>query len=816
MSRLNVQALPNSLQWGLDHRIYGATGPNGGRMTSPDGAFTDTVDLRGRDFAFDPRTLRLEAIAGGGQHGMSFDNGGRRYATSNSRHLMAFVFDERYLGRNPFLQPTASLVDIPTDGPAAEVFRLSPEEPWRVVRTRWRVAGIVEGPIEGGGRASGYFTGATGGTIYRGNAFPPGFVGDAFIGDAGGNLVHHKHVDAADIEPVATRPPDEVGMEFVASRDTWFRPVQFANAPDGTLYVVDMYRETIEHPWSLPENLKKHLDLDSGNDRGRIYRIVPDGFRQPAPVRLGSADTTTLVATLAHPNGWHRDTAARLLVERKDKSAGPALARLLADSEQPLARLHSLHVLEDMGLLTDPQLVGALRDLDADVRRHALALAEKRIASEPIRTAIAHMASEKDPRFRLQLACTLGELPADEAVGPLAELASIEAANRWVRFAIQSTSPLHQTRLFQALTKSQKSFPGRESLFAGLLRTIGAASPQDQLDALLPAIRHLDQLPLWQALDAGLAISGKSLAGVLEVSELDSLGTKAESSAKDPTRDDSHRLAALKLLGRLRGDSSTSAFIAAAQSGSSIAVQIEAIRQLLGQRSAQGVDTVLDLLPKQNMTARSGAIDALISRPESARRLLEAVESGKVEANWIGRLQRQSLVRSKDAAVAALATKVLGPASSSTRETVLAAFQPSIALPGQADAGRRIYLDRCSQCHRADGAGTAVGPDLVTVKNAGREKLLVAILDPSREVAPQFSRWSAEESDGENHTGIVVSETPTMVSLRSGGGQEVTLRRENLATFRNEDSSLMPDDLQAGLEPKDLADLLRFIEAVTR
>jgi hypothetical protein len=131
---------------------------------------------------------------------------------------------------------------------------------------------------------------------------------------------------------VAERPPDEQKVEFLASTDLWFRPVQMANAPDGTLYIADMCREVIEHPWSLPPSIKKLLDLNSGNDRGRIYRVVPDGYKQPKLPRLGKASARELVATLEHPNGWHRDTAARLLYERQDKTAIAPLARLIENS----------------------------------------------------------------------------------------------------------------------------------------------------------------------------------------------------------------------------------------------------------------------------------------------------------------------------------------------------------------------------------------------------------------------------------------------------------------------------------------------------
>src|SRR4029079_11651309 len=125
--------------------------------------------------------------------------------------------------------------------------------------------------------------------------------------------VHRKTLSADGLLLVAQRADEQ--REFLASTDIWFRPAQFANAPDCNLYVIDVYREVIEHPASLPPEIKKHLDLTSGRDRGRIYRIVPEGFKQRPLPKLSTATTGELVATLEHRNGWHRDTAARLLYE---------------------------------------------------------------------------------------------------------------------------------------------------------------------------------------------------------------------------------------------------------------------------------------------------------------------------------------------------------------------------------------------------------------------------------------------------------------------------------------------------------------------
>ena len=189
--------------------------------------------------------------------------------------MRQIVLPSHYLERNPALIPPPAVLDIAAEGPAAPVFRISPPEPWRVVRTRQRAADPVMSrrlPPRPSWFATGFFTSATGVTIYRGSAYPPEYRGNVFVGDVGGNLVHRKVLSAAGATFLATRA--DANVEFLASTDNWFRPVNFANTPDGTLLILDMYRETIEHPHSIPEPIKKHLDLTSGKDRGRLYNLV--------------------------------------------------------------------------------------------------------------------------------------------------------------------------------------------------------------------------------------------------------------------------------------------------------------------------------------------------------------------------------------------------------------------------------------------------------------------------------------------------------------------------------------------------------------
>jgi putative membrane-bound dehydrogenase-like protein len=302
--RLNMQAMLNSLTWGPDNRIWGATARNGGIVRRPGEPGIKAINLRGADFSFDPVRRDLRAENGTAQFGMSFDTRGRRFVCSNSDHLQWVAWERSWVKPNPFFAMPSALVSIAVDGGAGPVHRISPDEPWRVVRTRWRVAGAVPGPVEGGGRVSGYFTSASGITIYTGDAFGPQFQDNAFVGDVGSNLVHRKLIrdEEGRIQPRGERPAGERNTEFLRSRDIWFRPVNLANGPDGCLYICDMYREVIEHPWSLPEGIKKHLDLDAGNDRGRIWRVVPEGFQRPK-------------FSLDRNSGWQDVTKRRLAFE---------------------------------------------------------------------------------------------------------------------------------------------------------------------------------------------------------------------------------------------------------------------------------------------------------------------------------------------------------------------------------------------------------------------------------------------------------------------------------------------------------------------
>ena len=317
-SKFNVQAVINNLRWGLDHRIYGAGGSNGGLIRRAGDGSGSPLKMAANDFRFDPAKEQFELISGGARFGQAFDDWGRRFICNIRNPIRHAVIEDRYLARNPLHPVVSPLHDVAQAGDTLPIYRISRPEPWRVINSRRLASDPTVASPRSETTAAGYVTAACGLTIYRGSAYPPEYYGQAFLGEVAANVIHRQRLSPAGMTFRAERI--DRAVEFVASTDNWFRPVNFTNAPDGTLHVLDMCRETIEHPWSIPDDIKKALDLESGRDRGRIYRLTPPGFKLTKPPRLGSASVAELVAALENPNAWWRETASRLIYERQDQA----------------------------------------------------------------------------------------------------------------------------------------------------------------------------------------------------------------------------------------------------------------------------------------------------------------------------------------------------------------------------------------------------------------------------------------------------------------------------------------------------------------
>ena len=435
--------IANNLKWGLDNWIYGASSYNGGEVRHAQRATDQPVPVRSNDFRFHPVSEEFEAVEGTrGDFGNSFDNWGNRFTSNAGNPVIQAVIPVRF--QDPYL--VVSRLSTPIFQSDGRVYPISQPEPWRVVRrdfwSHW-----VDTTYEMRARrfparelaSQGYITGAAALEIYRGSAYPKAFSGNAFTGEPAGNLVIRSILEKDGVVFRASRGVSD--REFIASTDNWFRPVNFVNGPDGCLYLLDMYREVIEDPSAIPDDILEYIDYYSGQDLGRIYRITPEGFQGGEPPRLADADVGELIDMLEHPDGWWRETAQRLLFERQDERAGEQLRKLVIGSDSPLGRLHALWLLESLGILDETTLLTALNDSHPALRESAVRLAARHLPRfQTIQTRVLSMVSDADASVRFRTALLLSMVEGGVATRALAKILRHDPADEWIRAAVFSAS----------------------------------------------------------------------------------------------------------------------------------------------------------------------------------------------------------------------------------------------------------------------------------------------------------------------------------------------------------------------------------------
>ncbi len=819
-SRFNVQGLANNMKWGLDGRIYATGGTNGGELTRDGEAIGD---LRGRDFSFDPWTMEFRWETGGRQFGHCFDDWGHRFVCSNSNHIQQVVFPFDVLERAPGVNVGDPVWSIAEEGPAAPVFRQSPPEPWRIVRTerrandpeyRDRLPATELVPI-------GFFTSATGVTIYRGDAYAERYRGNAFIGDVGGNLVHRKVVGSNGIAFNAIRA--DLGVEFITSTDTWFRPVNFVNGPDGCLYILDMYRETIEHPYSVPEDIKAHLDLESGFDRGRIYRLLPPDWQRPEIPNLQAMASGELVQHLDSRNAWHRETAQRLILERGDESIIPQIGALLLDpASSSLGKLHCLEILARLDALQRAHVESLLASTDP--RLHCFALRHLTpFVDEALISTVTGLCPAADPEVLFEMAIACGGWPAqfrDQALLSILErdMLAPGIAEALLTSVGAETESLLGFLLAADLTASETRSRFIEQLIAlAVADSIESEGTQRILSVLLSKSTGQTDTFLGRlsSVDQGLRRRGESMAQFLQQDDeictfIRGMLEQQNSLACNASQTLEKRLGAIRHLRLAPWDIVSELPSEVLQPAIPGELQAACIATLGAHPSDEIVEPLLDAFPAMSPELRQLAVDALLGSRARQEGLIAAIQQEIVRPGDLSAEQRQQLVSSPHDVVRDAAAVLLMPTTSEDRVEIIATYRLTLDA-GDAARGLEVFRKNCSQCHRVGDAGHIVGPDLVSVSNKSAEDLLTAVLDPNREAQANFTSYSAVTLDGQIVTGIIVADVGNTLTLRQAEGKEVALARSEIEEFRSNGVSLMPFGLERQLSPQDLADVIAWI-----
>ena len=389
---IDPQNNANGLHWGLDNRIHLA-------------GQADILLRLGKNGFDVQRTLRR------GQWGVTHDDAGRIYRNTNESALHVDLVPTVYFERHPSLLRTrGSYERLADQNPDLNVI-------WPARRTPGTNRAYQSGILRDDGSLA-RFTAVCAPLVYRGDRLPADLQGNVFVAEPAANLVSRLVLeDAGGV--VRARKAYERG-EFLASTDERFRPVYLSDAPDGTLYVVDMYRGVLEHRLSLTEYLRDHIvarQLVEPTAMGRIYRVVHETSKRDTSRALSTASPAQLTATLAHPNGWRRDTAQRLLVERADRGVVPPLVALASRAPDWRTRLQALWTLDGMHAIEPAVVSRALDDDSWAVRAAAVRLAERWLGEPqlPLHAAVMTRVDDGDWAVRRQLAASLGALPMPRA-----------------------------------------------------------------------------------------------------------------------------------------------------------------------------------------------------------------------------------------------------------------------------------------------------------------------------------------------------------------------------------------------------------------
>lgn len=845
----NAQMNAGNPLYGLDNWIY-LTSESGGTYQIYKDEFGDLgsdihypgvkdgprlpLEGSGRTVRFRPDDHALELTSGVTQFGHSFDDWGRHLLGNNSNHIYHEVISAPYLKRNPDLPVSSATHTLSDHG--GEVFSIT-KKPERQLLTN-----------------VGVFTSACGNTTYSGGNFPAPFNdGVNFVAEPVSNIIHADRLSDDGATFKASRVGNGPNKEFLASTDFWFRPVNMYVGPDGALYLLDYYRQIIEHPEWMSEEAVKSGALYNGRDMGRIYRITA-ADAEPAEwikgLTLGSRSSGELVKELSNPNLWWRKNAQRLLVDRKDEKAIPALVEMAKTSASSKGRLHAMWTLEGMGALTEEIITTALRDSVAGIRENAIRLSELHLKEFPsLQRALLSLEEEPDPKVRFQLLCTLGFIDTPNASDVRNRLLFRDLQDKWVQIAALSASGTQGGALLDRLIRNFKpDVPAYASLVQRLASMLASSGEAKDVRTLVhkatggaAAVKSSWQASALDGIGEGLGrrkqpavISRneqkvlitvffehpstelrKSALKILRQSGIGDMQmqknaiSRAVAMAADTSASDEKRSEAINFLAIGDPSAHTSLLKELIKPQERPAVQLAALNTLSLIPGREVSDHVLSSWEELTPEMRNAAINTFLTSEERVALLLNAIDSGTVHKASVSFYHSVRLMTQRDEKLRSRARSMF---AANDEEKVNKDFQQALELTGDGVKGKSLYEKRCSMCHQVRGAaGFSFGPDLGTISNWQAEGILANIVSPNMSIAAGYELWQVEMENGESLQGIIAGETPAAISLKNAGTAERMINRQDIKSLKTLNISGMPSGLATDMSQQDMADLLAFL-----
>jgi putative membrane-bound dehydrogenase-like protein len=624
---------------------------------------------------------------------------------------------------------------------------------------------------------------------------------------------------------------------LVTSDDGWFRPVDAKVGPDGAVYVADFY-----------ENRISHVDPRDNWDRttGRIYRVRPADWKPGIkPFDVTKMSGVQLLTKLEDRNAWRRGAARREMAHRDDPTLVAALREKLASGGP--AALESLWALHLMGKLDDATRLAALAHREPAIQAWAVRLIgdDRELPADSIVARVTGMATgEADPQVRSQLASTVRRLPASVAMPVLREMFARDgdAADPHIPlllwWAVEPLAVSHRDSVLEMFgtTELWEKAIVRQTILPRLARRWAAEPTPENQTALLQLIRAATGDAERKILFAGIneAFEGReipallpALAGELARSGSVDLALRGGDSkvhaealriiATEDAKLLKQRLHYIELIGQVGRPEAADTLLNVAATTRSDPVRRAALAAIgrfgdpaLGQR-------LVALYPRlaSDQAARSTIITLLVTRPAWTTALLTAVESGAIAKPEIPASAVERLRHADDAALAGRAQRIFGNAqraASAEKQQQIDRIRGIVtSAPGDAAAGQTTFTARCAACHMLFGQGGHIGPDLTGYDRRNLDFLLTSTIDPGAYVREEFTAFRVKTTDGRTLEGLITAREEGQITITDTAGQKTVIPRSILREEKALPTSLMPEELLAGLSDKELRDLFAYL-----
>ncbi len=821
IAEANPQHRASGFELGLDGWLHFTSGDNTRELTSP--RSQQQTNVSGRDVRWQPDTGVFTLNSGHTQFVRSRDEFNNWFGNVNNQPMFHYVVEDTYRRRSGLSGPPYQhLLDPPVAPPV-----------YPASRTKDRFNDL---------HTFNRFTSACSSIICRVPGLGEEMRGAALVCEPVHNLVARFRVHSDGPSFRGDRFPQDDQFDFFASSDPLCRPVRVVNAPDGSIWVVDMVRLVIEHPEWIPTAWQAQLNLRMGTGLGRIYRVHKSDYQPTALPLTADMSPAQLLQLMASDNGAARDLAAQQLIWRLHdprRAAEPqalsavttGLQQLIQQASDPAVRAQALGTLAGLQRLDAPTLATCLRDRDARVRRYAITLTETALAKADgdLSAWLSGVNEETDPGVLLQWSLSLGGAVHPAAADALEQVAVGASTDKWLAKSLALVSDAHVDATLTGLVKAANSFKQTidPTMRAAVEQSLGSlwarASTARQKQLLASVFDSKDGAdaisPVQVALLAALASS--NVAELTKDPQWKEQISRAVHTARrglfDQAVPEAERVRLVPLVGLMPESPSDALRDIARLIGPQ---EPPAIQQaaLNVARRLKADDTATALLDKWSELlpdVRSSVATLLLERRGWGEQLVGALERGSVKVNDLDAANVERLRSYGDRDLQARTARVLGQPPNADRAKVVEQMLTGLPKTGEATAGEKHFVSHCAVCHRGTPEKPIVGAPLENITNWNREQWVVAILDPSRNIEPKYHQYTVSISDGRVLSGLIEDRSTHNLTLVAPDGKRHEIELTDIERLKDQGVSLMPEGLETKLDAQAMADLLAYLQTLS-